>query len=240
MAELDQGVPPSSPRFNNCPAPVVAHQGRSSLAGVLEDAAAGLFPPSNGHVTVLPQPSARDAGVLSFTAHAIVFADVEPAWVASQIPAGDLSAPLSPPFLQALCEMTGRRAGSVDMLCLATALPGPPPLELREQPDQGHPRIARALSYRHQVRAWQADGGMVLLGRGVAGRWETAIEVDPGRRGNGLGRRLAVSARHLIPAGASLWAQIAPGNAASVRAFLAAGFIPAGAEVLLAGPGLCS
>jgi RimJ/RimL family protein N-acetyltransferase len=36
-----------------------------------------------------------------------------------------------------------------------------------------------------------------------------------------------------VPAEAVVWAQIAPGNAASVRAFLAAGFQPVGAEALL-------
>jgi L-amino acid N-acyltransferase YncA len=74
----------------------------------------------------------------------------------------------------------------------------------------------------------------VLLGRGVAGRWEVAIEVDPGRRDQGLGRELALAARHLQPdADAPLWAQISPGNAASVRAFLAAGYQPVGSEALL-------
>jgi hypothetical protein len=37
----------------------------------------------------------------------------------------------------------------------------------------------------------------------------------------------------LLPAGEQVWAQVAPGNAASVRAALAAGFRPVGAEVLL-------
>ena len=58
-------------------------------------------------------------------------------------------------------------------------------------------------------------------------------EVDPGYRGRGLGRGLAAAARHLVPGGAPLWAQIAPGNAASVRAFLAAGYVLVGAEALL-------
>lgn len=214
------------------PAPA-AHPGAPALAKLLDDAAAGLFPPADGSVTVLEQPSPRDAGVLSFTAHAVVFADVDPDWVSCQLPAGDLSAPLSLPFLQALCQATGRRAGNVDMLCLATALPGPPPLDLVAETGRHHPRIARALQYRDDVRTWLTDGGLVLLGRGVAGRWEAAIEVDPERRGSGLGRKLATTARHLVPAGAPLWAQIAPGNAASVRAFLAAGFVPVGAEVLL-------
>lgn len=75
----------------------------------------------------------------------------------------------------------------------------------------------------------------MLTGRGVAGRWEVAVEVEPHARGRGLGRRLALAARHLVPESAMLWAQIAPGNAASVRALLAAGFTPVGAEALLVG-----
>jgi L-amino acid N-acyltransferase YncA len=94
------------------------------------------------------------------------------------------------------------------------------------------------LRYRDDVRAWRAEGGVVLTGRGVAGRWEAAIEVDPGHRCRGLGRALAAAARHLIPASAPVWAQIAPANAASVRAFLAAGFKPVGAEAHLTRAGL--
>ncbi|MBO0808900.1 MAG: GNAT family N-acetyltransferase, partial [Actinobacteria bacterium] len=165
--------------------------------------------------------------------HAVIFIDADPAWVAAQLPADDLSGPLTPAFLHALCQRTGRRAHSVDMLCVAGPLPGPPGRGLVPEPGRGHPRISRALRYRDGVRAWRADGGVVLLGRGVAGRWEAAVEVDPGRRGDGIGRALATAARHLVPPGTPLWAQVAPANAASVRAFLAAGFRPVGAEALL-------
>ena len=206
---------------------------RDELARLLADAARGRFPPADGGVTILPQPTARDAGVLDFTAHAVVFADLDPAWIRRQLPAGDLAAPMSPPFLTALCAATGRHAGPVDLLCVAPSRPGPPPLDLAPEPAAEHPRIARALNFRDEISAWRADGGVVLVGRGVAGRWEVAIEVDPDRRARGVGRLLARAARHLIPAGTHLWAQVAPGNAASVRAFLAAGFTPAGAEVLL-------
>jgi L-amino acid N-acyltransferase YncA len=89
------------------------------------------------------------------------------------------------------------------------------------------------MRYRDDVRAWRADGGVVLVGRGIAARWEAAIEVDPGHRGRGLGRALAGAARHLVPGGMPVWAQVAPANAASVRAFLAAGFQPVGAEAHL-------
>lgn len=204
------------------------------LAALLHDVAAGRFPPADGGVSILPAASPRDAGVIGFTAHAVVFIDADPAWVAAQLPPGDLSGPLTPAFLQALCERTGRRAHSVDMLCVAGPLPGPPAPGLTPEPGRDHPRIARALQYRDDVRAWRADGGVVLLGRGVAGRWEAAVEVDPGRRDDGIGRALATAARHLVPPGTSVWAQVAPANAASVRAFLAAGFQPVGAEALLA------
>jgi hypothetical protein len=211
---------------------------RRTLASILDAVAAGEFPAADGGVAIVPQPSARDAGVIAHTGHAVIFADTDLDWIASQLPSGDLSAPLSARFLHALGERMGRPAHGIDMLACAVPLLGPPPLELATETDQGHPRIVRALRYRDNVQAWQAAGGIMLLGRGVAGRWEVAIEVDPADRRRGLGTALAISARHLVPRGAPLWAQIAPGNAASVRAFLAAGFRPVGAEALLspAGP----
>ena len=209
---------------------------RERLRAVLNDAAAGRFPPADGGVTVLPQPSPRDCGVFGFTAHAVIFTDADEDWVRSLLPPGDLGAPLNAAFLQTLCEAMGRVAGSIDVLSVAQPLDGPPPVALTPEPDLSHPRIERALRYRDDVMAWRADGGVVLLGRGVAGRLETAIEVDDDRRERGLGRALARSARYLATAGEPLWAQVAPANAASVRAFLAAGFTPLGAEVLLARP----
>jgi GNAT superfamily N-acetyltransferase len=214
---------------------------RRQLAAILDDAAAGRFPPADGTALVLAQPSDRDAGVISFTGFSLIFADTDPDWVAAQLPAGDLSGPLSAPFLSALGHRLGRTSHSVDMLTCATALDGPPAgdLELSEltlRSDASDlPRVARSLRYRDDVRAWQTGGGgaVLAIGVGVAGRWETAIEVDPAHRGRGMGTRLARAARHLVPAEATLWAQIAPANAASVRAFLAAGFRPAGAEALL-------
>jgi hypothetical protein len=206
---------------------------REALAAILDAAADGRHPPADGGATILPQPSPRDAGVIAFTGHSVVFTDACPDWVASQLPEGDLAAPLSPKFLHALAEQTGREAHQTDMIACAAALPGPAAMELAAQADPAHPRVARALRYRDDVRAWHAHGGVVTLGRGIGGRWEVAVEVDAACSGRGLGRSLAEAARHLVPGGAPLWAQIAPGNAASVRAFLAAGYRPVGAEALL-------
>jgi GNAT superfamily N-acetyltransferase len=211
---------------------------RRLLAELLDEVAHGQFPSADGSLTILPQPSERDAGVIALTGHAVVFADEDPGWIAGQLPPDDLSAPLSARFLHALGERLGRHGASIDMLTCADPLPGPPPAELglaelEAAAGQTHPRIARALRHRDHVRAWEADRSVLILGQGVAGRWEVAVEVDPAHRSRGLGTRLAVAARHLVPDGAPLWAQIAPGNAASVRAFLRAEFRPVGAEALL-------
>ncbi|MBV6701009.1 GNAT family N-acetyltransferase [Kitasatospora aureofaciens] len=210
--------------------------GARGLAGILADAAGGIFPPSDGSVTVVPQPSEREAGVLSFSAHAVVFTDEDPAWVhetLAAVPSDPLAAPLCPPFLTAFAERTGRIVNNIDLLTVAHRLPGPPPVSLAPVEDREHPRVVRALRYREDVRVFTADGGVLVLGRGVAGRWEAAIEVDPQARGRGLGRALATAARHLLPEGDVIWAQQAPGNATSVRAFQAAGYKPVGAETLL-------
>jgi predicted GNAT family acetyltransferase len=210
-----------------------------ALGTLLDAAAAGKFPPADGSVEILAQPGERDAGVIAFTAFAVVFADTDPGWVAGELPPDDLSAPLRVRFLHALGQRLGRQPGDIDMLACAAPLPGAPPRELRLaeiDPTAQHTRIARALHYRDDVRAWQAAGGVIVLGRGVAGRWETAIEVDPQYRGAGFGSQLASAARQLVPDGSPVWAQIAPGNAASIRTFLRAGFRPMGGESLMSPP----
>ncbi|MEU0053353.1 GNAT family N-acetyltransferase [Streptomyces sp. NPDC006184] len=208
-----------------------------TLRDVLGAAAAGVFPPPDGGTTVLPQASPRDAGVLSFTAHAVVFTDEDPAWVARTLGALDcdpLAAPMHPRFLAALMDRTGRRAETVDALLVGSPLPGGAPLALREIRDAGHPRIRYARGRRDGVRAWTAEGGVLVMGRGVAGRLEVSVEVAGDVRHRGLGRLLVTAARHLVTE--PLWAQVTPGNARSLRAFLAAGYRPVGAEALLLAP----
>ena len=205
----------------------------STLADLLDRIGRGRWLPSDGGVQVVPPPSPRSHAVLGFTAHHVIVTDVEEAWIRAQLEPGDLSAPLNPPFLTALGARTGRRTNNIDLVAVAPWLPGPPELPLTETAVTDHPRVARALRYRDDVRVWTTGGGVLILSRGLAGRLELALEVDEPARGRGLGRALVVAARHLIPHGAVLWAQVAPGNAASVRAILAAGFVPVGAEALL-------
>jgi GNAT superfamily N-acetyltransferase len=171
--------------------------------------------------------------VLAFPASIVVAADVPPSWVHSQLPEIDFCAPLNPPFLTALSARLDRRVNCIDMMTIAPPAAGRPDLELTLVADKDHPRVRRAHRYRDDVRVWTAEGGVLILGRGLAGRWEVAVEVDESRRDAGLGRRLAAAARHLVPDGRPVWAQVSPGNAGSVRAFFAAGYRPVGAEALL-------
>ncbi|MFD5511590.1 GNAT family N-acetyltransferase [Streptomyces sp. NPDC127051] len=215
------------------------HRVANTLGEILDAAAAGEFPPADGGTTVVPQPNPRDAGVIAFTAHSVVFTDEDPQWVRSTLAALEcdaLAATMHPRFLAALLDRTRRTTDTVDLLTVAGPLPGDPPLELREVADPDHPRVRRALRRRDDVRVWAADGGVLVLGRGVAGRWETAIEVDEAARHRGLGRDLARAARHLVPDGRPVWSQQAAGNARSIRAFQAAGFRPVGSEALLLAP----
>lgn len=205
-----------------------------TLRDILDAAARGVFPPADGRTTVVPQACDRDAGVLSFTAHSVVFTDEDPRWVYDMLaaaPCDALAATMNPLFLAAFIERTGRTSETIDAMLVGSPLPGGPPLTLTEIGDGDHPRIVYARRRRDDVRAWQTDGGVLVLGRGIAGRLEVSVEVDEGVRHRGLGRALVTAARHL--ATEPLWAQVAPGNARSLRTFQAAGYRPVGAEVLL-------
>jgi hypothetical protein len=211
----------------------------TTLADILRAVEHGVFPPPDLSITVVPAPSDRECCVVAFTAHIVIAADVTPAWVADRIPPGDLSAPTNPPFLSALEQETGRRVNALDAMLLAPALTDPADRAaattgLTELTDHAHPRVERAWRYRDDVRVYGDEhGGLVLTGRGLARRLECAIEVPEYARGKGDGRRLATAARALIPADAHIWAQVTPGNAASFRTFLAAGYKPVGSEALL-------
>jgi GNAT superfamily N-acetyltransferase len=127
----------------------------------------------------------------------------------------------------------GAEPGVLDSVLVAPAPPADVAVELVPA-EVDHPRVRRALAHRTDVRVWSTPDGRALLtlGRGVAGRWETSMEVDPAARGRGLGTAMAAAAPALVPDGGPLWAQVAPANTASLRAFLAAGWRPVGAEVL--------
>lgn len=209
------------------------------LVALFADLARGNFPPADGRTAAMPAPTGAAAAVLAFTAHCVVAADVDPAWIAAQCPDGELSRAFSPDFLSALAAHTRAQPGAHDLVLAASGLPdddgdeSAEPLSRISGPDE-HPRAQRAYRMRSDVRVYRsADGsGLLAVGRGLAGRWEAGFEVAPDARNRGTGRRLARAARHLIGPGETLFLQVAVGNVASLRASLAAGFIPVGGEML--------
>ena len=199
------------------------------LGTILREAAAGRFPAPDGAVELHGRPPGPASAVVAFAGHHVIAADVPPDRLRARLPAGDLLAPLSPRFLFELGEWLGVQCDGVDAVLAAPGLDGA--AALRETSDRTHPRVARALAHRDDVRAFTSAGVAVTLGRGLAGRLEVAFEVDPEARGRGAARAALLDARRL--AGAEpLFAQTAPGNAASHRALLAAGFVPIGGEAL--------
>lgn len=186
--------------------------------------------PAEPWYQVVPAPGTHV--VMGFTGHIVIVTDLGEEWVAARLPEDDLSAPMLPPFLGAMEAATGKRVNNIDALMIASCEAGWPEVPLTVINDLDHPRVRRARRYRTDVTVYQAEGGVLIVGRGVGGRWEAAIEVDESARGKGLGRALAKAAQRLVPQDRPIWAQIAPGNAASVRAFLAAGYVPVGAEAL--------
>lgn len=108
---------------------------------------------------------------------------------------------------------------------------------LVDRPDLvDHPRVAFAAAVRDELRVLgRADPGrrdVVIVSRGLAGLTELSLEIQPSRRGHGAAGNLVADALTSVPAGEIVVAAVSPGNAASLRALLGAGFTPVGSMQL--------
>ncbi|GLW54840.1 hypothetical protein [Kitasatospora phosalacinea] len=194
-------------------------------------AAEGRFPLADGGVTVLPPlPGGLECSV-AFTGHAVI-ATAQDAEQVAAAGADGFGGSLAPRFLLRLAGPDGW-IGVTDATLTARATGGPPRLDTLHHLDD-HPRVRFARSLRSRVTVHGDERGLVTLAEGLAGRRELSIELDPTHPdGRGHGRSLLRDALTLLPAGTPLFAAVAPGNARSLRAFLATGFTPVGSEVLL-------
>ena len=172
--------------------------------------------------------------VVAFTGHA-VFAtapDITDDRLAS-LGADGFGGAHDPRLITALAGPEGW-IDALDMLMAGrgTGRAGLPP-RLVDRPDLStHPRAVFASGIRDAPRVLgypdphRAD--LAIISRGIAGLTELSFELEPGRRGQGGGAGLAADALSVVPAGQLVVAAVAPGNAASVRALLTAGFVPLG------------
>ena len=199
------------------------------LAGALVAAAHGSFPPVDGRVEVVPPDGTGTEAIVEFTGHAFVLTHRDPSdelfdGVDAFGGTGD------PRFVLALAGDAG--IGTHDAVLVRHGGSTVEPLPETDRYDD-HPRVIRARHHRHSVNALLDGTGLVTIGAGLVGRTELSVELTCAARGAGAGRALILGGLATVSAGELVFAQVAPGNAASLRAFLACGFRPIGSEILI-------
>jgi hypothetical protein len=206
--------------------------GAHPLAAVLVDAAEGRFPPPDGSVEILPPDDAGTWAVVELTGHGYVLGEVSGEDL-DALGADGFGGVSHPDVLRFLAGPGGWIGCHDAVMVCRTGTSGVAPLAVHEGLAE-HPRVRRARSHRSDVVVLGDETGLAVTGRGLAGRLELAVELlDPATAGSGAGRRLIQGALAALPPGEWCFAQVSPGNAASLRAFLACGFTPIGSEVLI-------
>jgi hypothetical protein len=199
------------------------------LAGVLRDAARGVFPPVDGVAELMPPDAAGTSGVVSFTGHSYVLTELTPSELADLALDG-FGAATHPRALLRLAG--GGSVGSLDVVLVRAGAGGATTLSPRADLEH-HPRVERARRHRRHVSVLGDERGFVTIGRGLVDRIEMSVELLDHVHGESAGRQLITEGLRAIGADEIVFAQVAPGNAASLRAFLACGFRPIGSEVLI-------
>jgi hypothetical protein len=201
----------------------------------------GIFPaPDGGWHRVRPWREGLEV-VVAFTGHAVFcLADDVPDHRLRALGADGFGGAHHP---RLVAELAGPRGwiGSLDLLLVARGASTPGPLtpsapgpSLVPRPDlSGHPRVAYAGRFRDNLVVLGLPEpertAVAIVGRGVAGLTEISYELEPERRGGGEGRALVAAALRGVPREELAVACVAPGNAASLRSLLGAGFVPIGA-----------
>ncbi len=216
------------------------------LARLIAAAAAGRFPAADGGWRRVPPWRPGLAGIIAFSGHAVVALapDITDGRLA-ELGVNGLGGAHDPRVIAALAGQDGW-IDSLDVLMAGhgTGRAGDRGAELADaeprlvdRPDlAGHHRALFAARIRDRSRVLgypdPQRSALVVVSRGLAGLTEISFELEPERRGAGGGAALIRDALRTIPAGQLVVAAVAPGNAASLRAALAAGFSPLGSMQL--------
>lgn len=139
-----------------------------------------------------------------------------------------------------LLELAGA-GGWIDSLDALLARPGGGPAgvpPLVDRPDlSDHPRAEFARALRDDVRVLGpsdgSNGAVATVSRGIGGLPEISVELDSAGRSRGRGAALVAATVAAVADADVVVAAVAPGNAASLRAFLRAGFVVVGSVQLI-------
>jgi hypothetical protein len=229
------------------------------LLAIMNAAAEGTFPAVDGIVEVLPLfEGSPHIYILELTGHAYVLTNHSQAELVA-VGADGFGGVMHPNVLNFLAGTQiqstapsrntdhpdppqGAHIGCHDALLVAKGTGAPGPLDGGAHIDgllphrldlDDHPRVGYANVRRRNVQVYADERGLVTLGRGIADRWEISVEVDPANRVAGNARALINEALSHVPSDEWCFAEVSPGNAASLRAFLAAGWTPIGAELII-------
>ena len=204
------------------------------LAGLIAAVAAGRYPAADGNWRRVPPWRPGVEAIVAFTGHAVlaVAPDIPDRRLVS-LGADGFGGAHDPRLITALAG-PGGWIDSLDMLMAGRGRGHPDvPPRLASRPDLAvHPRAAFAARIRDPLRVLgygdRRRSALAVISQGIAGLTELSFELEPGQRGQGGGTDLVRDALSAIPDGELVLAAVAPGNAASVRALLSAGFIPLG------------
>ena len=241
-------------------APGDAPPGPHPLARLITDASAGRFPAADGGWRRVPPWRPGLEGIIAFTGHAVLA--LAPDIASERLidlGVDGFGGAHDPRLITALAGpdgwidsldvlMTGRGTGSAggpgtgpggsagDLADHRAARAGDR-ARLVDRPDlAAHHRALFAARIRDRFRILgypdPRRSALAIVSTGLAGLTELSFELEPARRGTGRGTALIRDALTAIPAGRLVVAAIAPGNAASFRAALAAGFSPVGSMQL--------
>lgn len=203
------------------------------LLDLLLAATRGQFPPVDGGVTVVPALDDGLEAIVAFTGHAVVATSLS---LAELLDAGadGYGGAVAPDVQRFVAGPTGW-IGVHDVTLAGVGLgdTGIAPLLPARDGLASHPRVALALDLRRDVTVHGDDRGLVTVARGLAGRTELSIELDPDQQGRGGGAGLLRDGLRLVPSGVPVFAAVSPGNARSLRMFLRHGFVPIASEVTI-------
>ena len=205
-------------------------RGVHRLHEMLIDAAHERFPPADGVVEVMPPSIDGHHAIVEFTGHCVVLTD-RAADVVRRRAEDAFGGATQPDVVRWLAGPRGW-VGSHDAVLVGRGT-GTDRLASTDRHDD-HPRVVRSRAHRSDVRVFADDTGIATIGTGLVGRVELSVELFAAEDAVvGAGRRLIAEGLGQVPDGVLVWAQVAPGNARSLRSFLACGFVPVGAEILL-------